>query len=99
MIGAAPHGILTFAYILNAGQYYKGVRVLSSRMMLAIPVNGIFLRWCGCYPVNATNMKKVMKKGDNLAILPGGFEEATLTSTKECRIFIKDRKGFIKYGL
>lgn len=30
---------------------------------------------------------------------PGGFEEATLTTPKELRVFIKDRKGFLKYGL
>lgn len=31
--------------------------------------------------------------------MPGGFEEATLTSNSEQRIYIKSRKGFIKYAL
>ena len=40
-----------------------------------------------------------MKKRKNITILPGGFEEATLTSHKEYRVFIKNRKGFVKYAL
>lgn len=32
-------------------------------------------------------------------MVPGGFEEATLTSNKVSRIFIKRRKGFIKLAL
>lgn len=40
-----------------------------------------------------------MKKKVNLGILPGGFEEATLTTPKESRVFILERKGFIKYSL
>ena len=39
-----------------------------------------------------------MKKKKNLAILPGGYEEATLTTPKENRVFLQ-RKGFIKYAL
>lgn len=40
-----------------------------------------------------------MKKGYNLMICPGGFEEATLTSNKDYRLFITKRKGFIKFAL
>lgn len=31
--------------------------------------------------------------------IPGGFEEATLTSEKEYRLYLKQRKGFIKFAL
>lgn len=40
-----------------------------------------------------------MKKGNNVALLPGGFEEATISSKKENKVFIKSRKGFIKYAM
>jgi len=40
-----------------------------------------------------------MSQGDNISFIPGGFEEATITSHNEYRIFIIDRKGFIKYAL
>lgn len=91
--------MLNWSFIMNSGHHYEGVYTLGSRVMLGIPMNGLYLRWCGCQPVDAKNMKKLMKRGDNIAILPGGFEEATITSTRECRTFIKNRKGFIKYAL
>ena len=40
-----------------------------------------------------------MKKGTVINVTPGAFEEATLTSRQEYRIFVKKRKGFIKYAL
>lgn len=49
--------------------------------------------------VNAGNMRRLLKEGKNFALVPGGFEEATMTTTKENRVFIKQRKGFIKYAL
>lgn len=38
-------------------------------------------------------------KGKNLAIIPGGFEEATLMEYGVERVVLKARKGFIKYAL
>jgi hypothetical protein len=40
-----------------------------------------------------------MREGHNVGLVPGGYEEATLTVEDELRIFIKSRKGFIKYAL
>ena len=39
----------------------------------------------------------MMKRGENLALIPGGFEEASITSSDKITIFI--RKGFIKFAL
>ena len=38
-------------------------------------------------------------EGKNVALIPGGFQEATLYARGEHRVFIKQRKGFIKYAL
>lgn len=40
-----------------------------------------------------------MKTGRNLALLPGGFEEAALYRHNQYDVYIKSRKGFIKYAL
>ena len=34
-----------------------------------------------------------------MALLPGGFEEATITSSGADRVYIKNRRGFVKYAL
>jgi hypothetical protein len=38
-------------------------------------------------------------KGKSLAIIPGGFEEATLMEYGVERVVLTSRKGFIKYAL
>lgn len=40
-----------------------------------------------------------MAKGANLALLPGGFEEATVYKRNAFRIYIRKRTGFIVYAL
>lgn len=40
-----------------------------------------------------------MEKGTNIGLIPGGFEEATLTTQTALRIYIKNRKGFVKMAL
>jgi len=67
--------------------------------MILIPFSGIFARWMGLVGVDNKNFKEFMKEGKNIKFLPGGFEEATLTHCEKERIFVKDRKGFIKYSL
>eukprot|EP00545_Synedropsis_sp_CCMP1620_P012764 CAMPEP_0119028142 /NCGR_PEP_ID=MMETSP1176-20130426/38397_1 /TAXON_ID=265551 /ORGANISM="Synedropsis recta cf, Strain CCMP1620" /LENGTH=156 /DNA_ID=CAMNT_0006984217 /DNA_START=437 /DNA_END=907 /DNA_ORIENTATION=+ len=44
-------------------------------------------------------MISYFKNGLDLALPPGGFEEATLTSMTQDRVFIKKRTGFIKLCL
>ncbi len=43
--------------------------------------------------------KKIMPTGRNIALLPGGFEEATLYKRGRHRLYLSKRKGFIKYAL
>jgi 2-acylglycerol O-acyltransferase 2 len=67
--------------------------------MLACPIIGLQLRWWGVGPVDGHHLKNFLETGKPVGLLPGGFEEATLTTPTEYRIFIKSRKGFIKYAL
>lgn len=40
-----------------------------------------------------------MKSRRSVSLVPGGYEEATLTSEKEYRCYLKNRKGFVKFAL
>jgi len=73
--------------------------LMASRSLLNMPLSGIFSRWMGVEGVNNEKFKEFLKKGKNIIFIPGGFEEATLTKYASERIYIKERKGFIKYGL
>lgn len=44
-------------------------------------------------------MRRYLKAGRNIAIIPGGFEEATLFEYGKHRVAMRHRKGLIKYAL
>ena len=48
---------------------------------------------------NPDPTKRRMATGEVLAILPGGFEEASLAQPGKDRVYIKKRAGFLKYAL
>ena len=50
-------------------------------------------------PIDKKSMKSLLKAKTNIAMLPGGFDEATLYEYKKHSVYIKKRKGFIKYAL
>ena len=96
-----PHGILGFGFSMSAAfsdiiydAYHCG-----SRGMILLPISGIFGRWMGLVGVDNKNFLEYMKKGKNIRFVPGGFEEATLTTYGKERVYLKERKGFIKYSL
>lgn len=45
------------------------------------------------------DMISYLDKGESLALPPGGFEEATLSSPQQDRAYIKKRTGFVKLCL
>lgn len=72
---------------------------LGSRFILNAPIFGMLLQWWGAQGVHGPNMNRLMNLGKNISLIPGGYEEATITNPKVFRIFIKKRKGFIKMAL
>lgn len=46
-----------------------------------------------------SNIVKFMRAGRNLAIIPGGFEDATLFVYGKDRTYMSQRKGLVKYAL
>ena len=50
-------------------------------------------------PADKASFQRLLREGKPLALIPGGFEEATITSDRADRVYLKDRKGFAKYAL
>ena len=73
--------------------------VLGSRAATNFPFIGPLFNFWGIEGCDSQNLKKLMSQERPIGLLPGGFEEATITSPDEMRFFIKTRKGFIKYAL
>lgn len=47
---------------------------LGSRFILNMPITGLLLRLWGVQAVDPSNLKRLMTKGQNVGLLPGGFE-------------------------
>jgi len=77
-----PHGILCTGYAWNGAHS----RELAHRftwlvvdVLLLAPVFGWVLHWKGNFAgASAASMQRLMSAGSNVALTPGGFEEATL---------------------
>mmetsp|Transcript_11881 Transcript_11881/g.32105 ORF Transcript_11881/g.32105 Transcript_11881/m.32105 type:complete len:189 (+) Transcript_11881:85-651(+) len=50
-------------------------------------------------PADKKTMQRLMKERKTMALIPGGFEEATITTNNADRVFIKARMGFVCYAL
>lgn len=55
---------------------------LASRFIFNTPIIGLIFRMWGVDAVNPQNMKQLMKKDKTIGLVPGGYEEATLTTPK-----------------
>lgn len=51
-----------------------------------------------CFCAEYTSFAPAQKREENCALLPGGFEEATLYRKGRCRVFIKQRAVRARYG-
>lgn len=97
-----PHGIISLGMgsaFFHKNSFLKNFILCGTRFVRYLPISGILARWIGIEGVNHQNFKKFMSQGKNIVFVPGGFECATITNHRQDRVFIKDRKGFIKFSL
>jgi len=102
MVAFHPHGILATSLLLNyyRSKHFHDFHFLATRVLFFIPLGGIITRWLGVIEaVDPAHFEALMEKGENIGFLPGGFEEATITNHNQDQVWVKSRKGFIKYGL
>jgi 2-acylglycerol O-acyltransferase 2 len=96
-----PHGAFCIGWSnLFSSPLLSHVKFCFSPALYTSPFFRLFSRCVG-NPGSASrsDMISYLKNGIHLALPPGGFEEATLTSTTQDRVFIKKRTGFIKLCL
>ena len=96
-----PHGVLGcgLAFASLVDKKFENACFCISGALLYIPLSGILARWMGAVPIDNNSFGNLMKKEKNLCFIPGGYEEATLTHPNLDRVYIKNRKGFVKYAL
>ena len=96
-----PHGILVMSLPFSCLRHpvlFKS-KMLGSRGVSLSPLSGLFFKWTGGFDISPSNFKQYLSNGDNLSFSPGGFEEATISDHRRDRVYVKNRKGFVKYAL
>ncbi len=102
LLPSHPHGIICnvlSASILNGHEILSKAIIFGTRFVRFIPLGGLFARIIGIEGVDSNNFIRRMHQGKNIIFIPGGFECATITDHTKDKVYIKNRKGFIKYAL
>lgn len=97
-----PHGILCCGWTLAASsQAFLPSKMswLVADILTYVPFFSNLMIPLGGGSAAKKNMLRLMSEGENIALLPGGFEEATLYVKDTHRVFLSRRKGFINYAL
>ena len=94
-----PHGAFSFGWSALFC-HLENVRFCFAPPLFLSPFFRLFSRVAG-NPGSAdkTAMIRYMKAGEDVALPPGGFEEATLTSPDQDRVYVQKRTGFVKLCL
>lgn len=98
-----PHGIMTFGvFVFHAAVEPHARLCMGPFLYHAAPLFRIAAELSGikCGSAGKSDFLSYMKADDTpLALVPGGFQEATISALGHERVFLKHRKGFVKYAL
>lgn len=106
LIAVFPHGTAADYRVAMDGMLdevfpniYHKVRTLGASVLLMIPlVREIFL-WTSGIDASRSVAEKALDKGYSLIVLPGGEAEQIRTVYQKERVYLKNRKGFLKLAM
>jgi hypothetical protein len=84
LVALAPHGIMSFGLtcLMSAPEIRHSSLVgLVADAITNLPIIREMLGWSGISSCSKKSMTQLMEKGENLIIIPGGFQVTTLTFT------------------
>ena len=100
-----PHGIFSFGFFLLYMQLLQmGVKPVmfgAPYVQWFCPTLRLLFGLLGVEFASASKseVNRIMAEGMNACLMIGGFEEATITELGKDRLFLLNRKGFIKYAM
>jgi 2-acylglycerol O-acyltransferase 2 len=102
-----PHGPISANHLLTMTngcemqtKHYKGARRdLCASVLFTIPIFKDILIWLGCVDASPITAHYNMKKGNSIFIYVGGEKEQLMSESGLHRIYLLERKGFVKLAL
>lgn len=106
IFGMQPHGVISFVSLcswINAPAEVRNVPTAVASVLLKTPILKNVMGIYGLTPASGSNMKRVFQKGVGIkgciVLYIGGIAELFKTCPTEERLYLKNRKGFIKIAL
>lgn len=92
-----PHGLFPFGLTLVSGILFKNqdIKIAVASNMFYIPVFGFLLKVLGCIEAN----KDMFEKYNRIVLIPDGIAGAFYSDRTHERLFLKERKGFLKHAI
>ena len=75
------------------------VRVLTASIIFRLPLVREIALWTSCVDAQKAVAERLVDKKYSLFVLPGGMDEQIMTEHQKEKIFLKNRKGFIRLAL
>ena len=96
-----PHGIFCMGWgILFGRKELEKMKFCFSAALYRSPFFRLLTKTVGSpAPADKASFQRLMQRNEPMAVIPGGFEEATITSSTVHRVYLKSRRGFVKYAL
>jgi len=108
IVAGWPHGIFSLCHLLTmsdaAGFFSRRIythkkRDLSACVVFKVPIFRDFSLALGNIDASRAVAKKALDAGYSLGIIPGGEREQMMTEYGKFKIFLKQRKGFVKLAV
>lgn len=106
IIAVFPHGTAADYRVAMDGMLdqafpnsYHKVRTLGASVLLMIPLVREVFTWTSGIDASRPVAEKALDKGYSLLVLPGGEAEQIRTVYQRERVYLKNRKGFLKLAL
>jgi len=102
LFALSPHGILGIGWIsliTSSEARISCCRWLVADVLSYMPFVAHINGWGDVHGCGKANMVGFMSKGENVGLIPGGFQEASLYIRGRHRVVLKRKTGFIKYAL
>ena len=101
-----PHGTWSDHRIVLDGLFFEvvphaadKVRTLVASVLFRLPVVRELCLWTGCVDARRSVAQKVLDNGRSILVLPGGEAEQLNTEFGKEKIYLRQRKGFIKLAM
>jgi len=98
--GVFPMGALLAGTIFNQPEKFNGnLHGMVASVLFRVPLLRQLFSWLGARPASRSVVMNYINRGKTVCIMPGGIAEIFLCNENEERIYLANRKGFVRCAI